>query len=497
MILQRQIDDANRLQRVDIYTNKAETLEFGDDTIDGWRTDGRGQARIRITTRGDLTKWDYTLAGSDKWRRLHERDRSHKHPASDDDYFEPAGFGDDPNILYFFRDYKGHRALWQRDLSVEGDSSEKLVYARDDVDLDTLGKIGKYRRAYAVGYVTDYPHMKMFDVGIEGVISSIEAAIPGKTIVVYDESWDRHYYLVQIRSDTDPGAYYRLDTVKHELLKITSTFPLLEGKKLAEMIPITYKATDGTEIPGYLTVPAGARKKGLPLVVMPHGGPQSRDEWDFDFLAQYMAAKGYAVLQSNYRGSNGYGNDWAGGGGYREWRQVVSDINDGVKGLVADGTVDPQRVCAVGWSFGGYAALLSAIEAKSLYKCVVSIAGVTDPLTEMQTFRDYTNYQTMRDWIGADDKDVVHNGSPLRRAEELNAPVLLFHGTRDMNVSIQNSLKLKGKLERLQKPVEYVEYKDAEHSIWRNAYRIDLLTRVGAFLDAHIGKSRVLAVEHH
>lgn len=487
ILLQRQVDDTAKLQRVDIYRNKSDTVAWGNEAVQGWMTDGRGQARIRLTDRGKVSRWDFTLAGSDDWHKLYVH-VAPKDPAEDkEDDFEPAGFGDDPNVLYFFKAYKGHRALWQRNLASKDDQAETLVYARDDVDVDDLATIGKYRRAYAVSYTTDYSHLKMFDASVDKVLKEIEATLPDKAITVLGESWDRRYYLLKISGDEDAGTYYRLDNRKPSLMKLTPAFPKLAGRSLAVMKPIDYPADDGTDIPGYLTLPPGKEAKNLPLVILPHGGPQSRDSWGFDPLVQFIAAKGYAVLQSNYRGSGGYGEDWAGKGGYKEWRKVVSDLADGAKALIADGTADPKRICAVGWSYGGYAALLSAIEGKGLYKCVVSIAGVTDPETEIHEKRYYTSYKFMRSWLGGGDKDVVDYGSPLKRAEEIQVPVLLFHGTKDMNVSVKNSEKLSSELKKLGKPVDYIEYEDAQHDIWRNAYRIDMLARIGAFLDENIG----------
>ena len=487
VVLQREVDGKTKLQRVNIYNNHSDTIAWGREFVDGWMTDGHGEPRIRMIDGEDRTRWDYTLAGSEDWNKLYEIEHDKDHPIDLTNYFEPAGFGDNPNLLYFFKPFNGHRALWQRDLTKTGDDAESVVFARDDVDVDSLGTIGKYRRAYSVRYTTDYAHVKMFDAGIDKIQDDIEKTIPGKSVTVYDESWDRRYYLVEISGDNDPGVFYRLDYSARQLMKLAPAFPKLEGRTMGKMTPIEYAASDGTKIPAYLTLPPGKEAKGLPLIIMPHGGPQSRDEWRFDPLVQYFAAMGYAVLQSNYRGSAGFGNDWQGEGGYKEWRQVISDLTDGARSVIADGTADPNRVCAVGWSYGGYAALLSAVEAKDLYKCVVSIAGVTDPSTEIRENRYYTNYRVMRDWLGAGNKDVIEAGSPLRRADEFQVPVLLFHGDKDLNVSVKNSQKLNDALRKLDKPVEYVEYEDAQHAIWRSLYRIDMLTRIGEFLGKYIG----------
>jgi dipeptidyl aminopeptidase/acylaminoacyl peptidase len=222
-------------------------------------------------------------------------------------------------------------------------------------------------------------------------------------------------------------------------------------------------------------------------VILPHGGPMSRDYWGFDWIVQFLAAKGYAVLQSTYRGSGGYGNEWAGEGGFRAWRTAITDITDGAKYLVEQGVADPARLCVVGWSYGGYAALMSGIEEPERYRCLVSIAGVTDPEMLIDDLKHYMNKFAMQKFISRRD-EVTKRGSPLKRASEIRAPVLLFHGDEDVNVRVRHSRKMAKTLERDKKSVEYIEYEDVEHSIRRNGYRVDMLDRIGSFLDTHIGK---------
>jgi dipeptidyl aminopeptidase/acylaminoacyl peptidase len=222
-------------------------------------------------------------------------------------------------------------------------------------------------------------------------------------------------------------------------------------------------------------------------VIFPHGGPESRDYWGFNWLAQFMAAKGFAVLQSNYRGSTGYGEGWAGESGYRAWRTAVNDLTDGAAYLVSQGIADPARICAVGWSYGGYAALMSGIEEPDRYRCIVSIAGVTDLQMKLDDARFFTNRKEAQERIGRD-PDVVKLGSPVNRASEIRAPVLLFHGDQDINVPIEHSEKMAKALKGRKESVEFIEYEDVAHSIRRNGYRVDMLDRIGSFLDAHIGQ---------
>jgi len=288
---------------------------------------------------------------------------------------------------------------------------------------------------------------------------------------------------VFVNSDRDAGTYYVFDTEAPELTRFARAFPALGERELAVMQPISYPAADGAEIPAYLTLPPGGPSGAG--VVLPHGGPSSRDYWQFDFLSQFLAARGYAVLQSNYRGSAGYGEEWEGSGGFQGWRQAVDDIADGARYLVDAGIADSGRICIVGWSYGGYAALLSAIEYEQLYQCVVSIAGVTDPTLLGQNMSYFVGGRRSQTFIGSGD-DVRDQGSPLRRADEIVLPTLLFHPHDDINVPFEQSMELRDALRGERADVALIEYEHAEHSIRPPRYRIDMLARLGAFLEAHL-----------
>ena len=168
------------------------------------------------------------------------------------------------------------------------------------------------RRVVAVRYATDKSHLYFFDPDIRQISDRIKELFPGKGVEIFDESWDQRYYLAHVSSDRDPGAYYHFDVKRSDLTLIARSHPLLEERELAAMTPIHYTARDAVRIPAYLTLPPGDVERPLPAILLPHGGPQSRDVWDFDWLPQFLAARGYAVLQSNFRGSGGYGSSWAG-----------------------------------------------------------------------------------------------------------------------------------------------------------------------------------------
>jgi len=468
------------LRPVDIYSGAIGSPVEKQSGYVHWESDGHGSPRLYRQMNSRQIRWHYRRSGKNKWRRLHERKWSDL-----EDRYYPIGFGVDADRLFILKPHEGRLALWAVDLT--GEKNDEIVFSHPVVDVDDPRVLGKFRRIVAIGYSTDRPHLHFFDEAIEEISEMLTSYFSGKTIGVIDESWDRRYYIVHVGSDRDAGTFYRFDVEKKQLRKVSSQYPELQSRSLSPMKPIRYPARDGTEIPSYLTLPAVATEEPLPAVVLPHGGPWSRDYWQFDWLVQFLAAKGYAVLQSNYRGSGGYGIEWQGDGGFRAWRTAIGDLTDGAQYLVDEGIADAKRICVVGWSYGGYAALMSGIEEPERYRCLVSIAGVTDP----GMLKDDARYEWGRTAVYKSigrDAEVIKRGSPLKRASEIRVPVLLFHGDEDVNVPIDHSQKMAKALKRAKKSVEYIEYEDAEHSILRNGYRVDMLDRIGSFLDAHIGQ---------
>ena len=236
--------------------------------------------------------------------------------------------------------------------------------------------------------------------------------------------------------------------------------------------------------PGYLTLPPDGAQRGLPAIVMPHGGPSARDEWGFDWLAQYFANRGYAVLQPNFRGSAGYGSQWFQTNGFQSWRTAIGDVNDAGRWLVREGIADPAKLAIVGWSYGGYAALQSAVIDQSLFRAAVAIAPVTDLQLARDEWRGSASANT-RDFFGTGPH--IAEGSPARHAEAIRVPVLLMHGTLDLNVPIRQSRIMRDRLRSAGRQVELVEYPGLDHQLMDSATRAQVLRRSDAFLRQALG----------
>jgi dipeptidyl aminopeptidase/acylaminoacyl peptidase len=287
-------------------------------------------------------------------------------------------------------------------------------------------------------------------------------------------------------SDTDPGGYYLFDKAKKSLGEVLIDRPQLAGRTFAPMKPVSYKAADGASVPAYLTLPVGKPAKGLPAIVFPHGGPSARDEWGFDWMAQFFAARGYAVIQPNYRGSAGYGDQWLNENGFKGWKTSIGDVNAAARYLVAEGIADPNRVAIVGWSYGGYAALQAAGTEPGLYKAVAAIAPVTDLVMLKRDSAHFVNKREVAKFIG--DGPHVVEGSPVNVASRIRAPVLLAHSDLDNNVFIGHSDKMAAQLKKAGVPVEYLRFEGLDHDLANGQVRAQMLAKLAVHLSKAIGE---------
>jgi len=467
------------VSRLNIYDGDMAVVERVRGSTRTWLSDGHGVPRLHQAIIQNRERWNVREQPSldAGWSELHET-------TLDDlsDSFSPIGFAENRNELLYYSEHEGRTALFALDLA--NGRQSRVVFSHPTVDVGGVLAFGKFRRLVAASYITDRPHLEFFDRRVADVHRRVSQKFAGKQVAVLDEDFSQNFYLIHVGNDVDTGAYYRLDVAKSQLNPISPVYPSLNGLELRPMREVRYTAADGTEIPAYLTLPAGSDSGPKPAIVLPHGGPQSRDYVSYDFVVQFLAANGYAVLQSNFRGSGGYGNEWRGAGGFKDWRVAVGDINDGAEYLVRNGIADPDRMCVVGWSYGGYAALMSSLERPELYRCVVSIAGVTDPVALGFNARNFVGGRSAQVFIGAPNELV--GAVPSERADEFAVPVLLFHARRDLNVPFAQSQIFARNLERARKPVQLIEYEFADHDIEPEQYRVDMLSRIGGFLEEHL-----------
>jgi dipeptidyl aminopeptidase/acylaminoacyl peptidase len=447
-------------------------------------SDGRGQVRLlgMAELNGEVqlsgrAKYLYRTAGSREWKDLTA--------FADTADFQPLAIDATIDSLYALRKRAGRMVLTR--IKLDGSLGESVVASHPSVDIDDVVRSGDGQRVIGYTYAEDERQTVYFDAEYKGLEGKLRGALKDLPLINFiGTSEDQTKTLLFAGSDANAGRYYLFDRTNKSLGQLLPVRPGLEGRTLAKVTSVRFRAADGAEVPGYLTLPAGKPATGLPAVVLPHGGPSARDEWGFDWLSQFLAARGYAVLQPNYRGSAGFGDAWLNENGFKNFQTSISDISAGARYLASQGIADPKRIAILGWSYGGYAALMSAATEPDLYKAVVAIAPVADLELLKADYDGYSNSRLVAEFIGSGKH--LTTGSPLRRAGSIAAPVLLAHGDRDVNVGYLHSVKMDAALRKSGKPSELLLFKGLDHQLEDSEARALMLKKTGELLERTIGR---------
>ncbi len=472
-------------QTIDVVTARLSMLQPAKPQVLAMDTDNHGTVRFMETGSQDADGYQRNNAtllvrakGSSVWHNIGSTDLAGRKS------IEYLGFDESGDKVLMSWDLNGRKALYTVD--ADGLGGQKLLFSHPQVDVDDVLRIGKFDRPVAASYVLDGEEHAYFDDVLDRRSKALSAALPGRPpVAILDESWDGRYNLIFGGGISDPGAYYRFDTKTKQLAALLPTRTDLAKYTTAKQTIISYKAADGTVIPGYLTLPPEGPTTGLPAIVMPHGGPSARDTLGFDWWVQFYAHLGYAVFQPNYRGSAGYGSDFFKKNGYKSWRTAIGDINDGARWLVAKGIANPAKLTAVGWSYGGYAVLQANVVEPKLYKAVIAVAPVTDLALMKAKYREFTNYILEREMVG--EGDHVTQGSPAMHADQIEAPVLIFQGDKDTNVDLEQAKTMDAALASAHKKHLLVMYPGLDHHLADSAARADMLIKSANWLADAIG----------
>ena len=471
------------VDQVDTRNLQSTRIEKPRREATAYITDGRGHVRViglgryngRDQDTGVIT-YSYHPAGTTELQTLSTW------RAIDQEGFLPAIVDPDMDVVYGYQKLDGRLAVYT--IALDGTHTRQLRYANPGVDVMSLVYLGRHRRVVGASYVDEYTHTAYFAPDLQQLVQTLAQALR-TPLNILDANDDATRVLVQTGSDIDPGVCYIFDSKSSHLQSFLTVRPQLEGVQLAVQRPVSYAAADGTRIPGYLTLPPGIESvRGLPAIVMPHGGPSSRDVWGFDWLVQFFANRGYAVLQPNFRGSTGYGEAWFNHNGFRSWRTAIGDVLDGGRWLVKEGA-DPARLGIFGWSYGGYAALQSAVVDPALFRAVVAVAPVTDLAQLKEDSRHGSNFEVVSAQIG--DGPHVSEGSPAQRADRIRAPVLMFHGAMDARASIEHSRLMDTRLKAAGAQSTLVTWDHLDHDLDDSDARAEMLRRSDAFLRKAFG----------
>lgn len=384
----------------------------------------------------------------------------------------------------------GRFAVYEYDFATDSRGATLFEHPEVDVTTPIFAPDGTVD---GVLYETDRTRIHWINPEYAQVQQTIDRAFAGKTNLIMGGSRDGNRLLVWSAAADDPGTYYVYDRRSRQMEVFASPLDELNEHRFAGVRPVSYRSRDGLTINGYLTLPPGRGERGLPLVVLPHGGPFARDSWIFDQEVQFLASRGYAVLQPNFRGSTGYGREFVERGYGQLGGGMIDDVEDGVDWLVREGVADAGRVCIMGSSYGGYAAVWSAMRSPERYRCAVSWAGPSDlrSIVRYDTF-GFTPRRYMREFrerVEGEERTDLNAISPVRHPQRLRTPLLLGHGDNDTTVPPEHSRRLLAALNRrgaaARGTLESVFYPKAGHAFTTAEERADWLRRIEAFLARH------------
>lgn len=444
--------------KANVYTGKLKRVKKHSTTVRSWYADRAGNVRIGEHYDDKKRKVTYKILdnATQKWVVAWE------YVVFDEPDIGIAGFGNDPNELFIFADHEGRQALYKVDLSKPGYPRELML---SDPDYDVTGRL-IYSTALkeVVGlYYNDGNSKSVFwNKEFKAFQAGLDKALAGSRNYIGSMSDDARKYVMFTTNNTNPGTYFFGNRDEKSLVPIAATYPDLTEEVLVEKESRTYKARDGLTLEGFLSIPKNFKNKPTATIILPHGGPMAEDGKDFDMFSTFMANRGYVVFQPNFRGSSGYGHDFMmqAVGGYG--LEMQDDLEDAVKYLVEQKIADPKKVCIVGASYGGYAALMGATKTPDLFQCAISFAGMSDLLKMNEYRRNFTNKNTARKQYG-EDKSQLKETSPARMAEKVKIPILLIHGKDDTTVPVVQSRIMADALKDEGKVYEYVELQDGTH----------------------------------
>ncbi|GAA0368380.1 S9 family peptidase [Bowmanella denitrificans] len=466
--------------KLSLNNNKREKLQHARENIRGWYADRQGRVRIGLGLDEARVFYIHRNLQTGDWQTLWE------YQLFDAPDIDILGFDKNPDILYIRAIHQDRYAIFKVNLRSESLEKE-LVYADHRYDIE--GRLIYSRKSGEVVGVThgEADNGRVYwDQSYKNFQRALDKVLPNAANIIISMSEDERKYVLLSFQDNKPGIFYLGDRDQGSLDVLSSQYPLLKADNLAGKRKVQYIARDGLKIEAYLTEPHyRAPDQLIPAVILPHGGPMARDYGGFDWLTEFLVNRGYLVLQPNFRGSSGYGFDFE-QASVKGWgKEMQHDLQDAAAWLISEKLAAPERVCLVGASYGGYAALMGLATQGDTFKCAASINGVTDLTMILSDSRRYTNREVVKKQFG-DDRSQLKEVSPLHLADKISAPVLLIHGEEDRVVPVKHSREMAEELQDLDKNVRYVELPKGNHYLEIEANRLTTLRELETFLSTYL-----------
>jgi dipeptidyl aminopeptidase/acylaminoacyl peptidase len=465
---------------IDVSTGKSKVVVSPRDGVMSWSADGKGMVRMgfAMSLDGRESRVLYRGPTGGSFREIVRQKRG-----ADANRVVPALFLADPaKAIAYSDDEKGFGGIYEYDLATL--TLGKLLYASKGFDIGAITTTRDGEAIAGIDYNERSSRTDWIDPDLAKLQAQVSGYIKGGSASIISYSDDHNRAIVFVGGADSPGAYFVFDRADTSMTMLSLRNPTIKMARLHPVKTISYKARDGLEIPAILTLPRDRPATNLPLIIYPHGGPGARDDESWDWWAQFLADRGYAVLQPNYRGSTGYGTEFTRRGNGEWGLKMQDDLNDAVTYLAQQGIADPKRVCITGASYGGYAALRAAQRDGKTYRCAVSFAGVSDLGAMKRYDQRFLGGDATGDWLKKQAPD-FKAVSPLNAPDQFTIPVLLVHGKEDVVVPYAQSREMAEKLRQAGKPVTFITQPEGDHHFTRGEDRLQFLKAMEAFLKEH------------
>ncbi|MHB1176731.1 MAG: S9 family peptidase [Daejeonella sp.] len=467
--------------RLNIQTGALSLLVRNPGNITRWYSDTEGRLKMAIASDGVNETLLYRNSENDDFN-----------PVLTNNFKTsvfPVGFSKNKSCIYALSNKnRDKKALVELDC-VSG-KEHRVIYSNPEVDVsEAVFSASKDKLIYA-GYETWKQERHYLDDSVKAMYSRLEKLLPNTEINVTGSDASESKFIIRTYTDRNPGSFYLYTYNNNTLVKLSDVNPSLNVDDMAEMRPVTYQTRDGLTVDGYLTLPLGGKTTNLPVVVVPHGGPDFRNSWGYNSEVQFLANRGYAVFQVNFRGSKGYGKKfWI--SGFKEWGgKMQDDITDGIRWLISEKIADSKRIGIYGSSFGGYSALHGLCFRPQIYKCGASYSGLTNLFTYLKGIPPYYRpYQQMfYETVGNPeaDADYFRAVSPVFHTDKIRSPVLIAQGTRDPRVNMNETNQFVKELKKRKVPVTYILKEGEGHFFKSPENKLEFYRELEKFLDKNL-----------